>query len=475
MVDAANASEGAEDTGRTDRRSEGNRRSRLLLVLLLLLLLLMCAVATVMDVFVTRNPDQVRFIARNVACLQCHTELIPALSKPIVHNPFRNLDCTACHTPHGTEVLVSTTTGKKSTWQSFRTVLEWLPLRIASWMYAGPSGLLSTTGGKTTVATKQVKGQTSYLVAPETELCWICHGNLGPLRSKPYQHAPFQNGYCTNCHDPHASDWPGMLKQDPRALCLTCHPIGGELARAQPHPPAASYFCTNCHDPHASDWKGILVARQRELCFSCHPTVAVLSNKSVQHAPFLNDDCTGCHEPHGSDFRPLLINPQPDLCYRCHPDITLDFLKPSHHPVGTVKLNCSDCHNPHAADFQFLLDARDNAFCYRCHFGKIGVTFETSAHRGMLCIRCHTPHGSFDKPLLRIPDPTLCLACHGSVDHKNAHPFAPRFYDRHANAPLRCTSTCHNPHGANQPFMLNYLYRRDGLCLLCHPGVGVYF
>lgn len=215
--------------------------------------------------------------------------------------------------------------------------------------------------------------------------------------------------------------------------------------------------------------------RQRDLCFGCHPTVAALSQKPVQHSPFQNDDCTGCHEPHGADTKPLLIESQPSLCYRCHAAIQNDFLKPSHHPVGTVKLNCSDCHDPHAADYTFLLTAKDNTFCYKCHASAIRPTYVNSAHAVLLCIRCHTPHGSVFKPLLRSNNPDLCLECHPVYNEYYEHPAAPKFYDAHANKPLTCTSTCHNPHGTGNLRMLNYPYRQDQICLTCHPEVGITF
>jgi predicted CXXCH cytochrome family protein len=252
--------------------------------------------------------------------------------------------------------------------------------------------------------------------------------------------------------------------------------MGQELARSQTHPPAAGWFCTNCHNPHASDYQGILVMRQRDLCFTCHPTVAPLSQKAVQHNPFLLDDCTGCHEPHGANTKPLLTAEQPALCYRCHKGIQADFEKPSHHPVGTVKLVCSGCHQPHAADYEFLLTATDNSFCYQCHYSTIGVTYQASRHDVNLCIRCHTPHGSVFAPLLRNRNPELCLECHdAATTGMNKHPVGPRFYDTRGKEPLTCTSTCHNPHGTPYVRMLNYPYRKDGLCLKCHPAVGALF
>lgn len=476
------------DVEQLERLEEGDKskRSRLALALILLLMLLLCVVTTVVDVFVTApKTSRIQSIARNLDCLQCHVELIPDFTRQAVHQPFETKRCTICHTPHGEIVKTTTRQGPIERWQRFRTLIEWLPLRVACQIGAGPTELVSSQGGKETVTEEKRKGETSYLRLPKNELCWICHGNIGYQRNQSYPHNPFKNGRCTSCHKPHASDFGKLLVVQERDLCVTCHPMGRELNRAQTHPPAANLYCSTCHHPHASDHKGILVARQRILCFTCHPTVAVLANKAVQHNPFEYDNCTGCHEPHGSNYTPLLIENQPPLCYRCHADIRNDFLKPSHHPVGTVQLTCGDCHNPHAADYTALLDAKDNRFCYTCHAKPIEATYEKSRHKGVLCIRCHTPHGSTQAPLLRARNPELCLQCHDrkvNVKYGNKHPYSPDgYWDVVANKPLTCTTTCHNPHGTNYNFMIkNFWFPQDGQCLQCHrkvPGkmVGVDF
>ncbi|MDP2182612.1 MAG: cytochrome c3 family protein [Actinomycetota bacterium] len=463
--------------------AQGGRKRRSKRTLLLLLLLLLCGITSILDVWVAREPNRARFVTRNLECLQCHTELIPDFSKSAVHNPFMLKQCTVCHTPHGKEVERTTLAGASRTWKRARTLIEWLPLKWIISAYDSVAGVTDTDSGGEVIGkqTEQLKDSESHLVAPETELCWICHGDLGPKLSMSYQHAPFSGGFCTDCHDPHASDFRALLNQDERDLCVTCHPIGPELARKQVHPPVEGRFCTNCHDPHASDWRGILVARQRELCFRCHPTVALLSLKAVQHNPFLYDNCTGCHEPHGSDYIPLLIANQPGLCYMCHPGIRNDFLKKSHHPVDTLKLNCADCHNPHAADYKALLIAEDNKLCYVCHAVAIKATYEKSAHVDTLCIECHTPHGSEFAPILQEPHPELCFNCHPWARNKNNHPYRPDlYYDTYARKRMTCVSTCHDPHGTLYPKMIQLPYGvkgygHDNLCLACHKGVGKTF
>lgn len=465
---------------------EEKRRSKRWLLLLLLLLLLLCAVTTVVDTWVNQGPAQARFVTRNLECLQCHTELIPDFNKAAVHNPFMLKECTVCHTRHGREVERTIFSGVRRTWERARTLIQWLPLKWILGSYEGVAGATEVEGSTVVSTTReQVKGAESHLVADLDELCWICHGDMGGMLQMDYPHNPFQKGYCTTCHDPHASDHGRLLVQSEQDLCVTCHPVSAWMAKEQLHPPFEGRFCTNCHQPHASEWKGVLNKRQRDLCFMCHPSVALLSSKAYQHNPFEYDNCTGCHDPHSANVGPLLLADQSSVCYECHSGIRNDFLKASHHPVGTVKLECADCHNPHAADHGALLIATDNALCYTCHTAyPKAATYDASAHAqgDVLCIRCHSPHGTQVWPMLRNTNPELCLECHRPYgNERTSHPAKPVYYDVASKKPLTCTSTCHDPHGTvNGRMLRNYPVGQDGNCLICHgivPGkrVGIDF
>jgi predicted CXXCH cytochrome family protein len=479
--------DGGEETGTTNRRGRG------VFAAVLVLLLLLCAITTITQSYLSRGDDEVvRGVLRNLECLQCHTELIPDFSRTAVHQPFMLERCTTCHTPHGEIRTETVLKGLEMAWNRVRTLVEWLPLKLVLDVFDTPDGRAPGEVDPDRVVsetTTEIKDAESELVMPANELCWMCHGNMGPLRAEPYTHAPFMNGYCVDCHDPHASDFAGMLTQDVRDLCVTCHKVGPEMARDQVHPSFAARVCLDCHNPHASSYRGILVDSQRSLCFTCHPSVARLSRMGVQHQPFLYDNCTGCHEPHGSNYLPLLIKNQPALCYDCHGEIKNDFLKVSHHPVGTISLNCSSCHDPHATNYVGLLYSEGNDICYDCHSVPIQASYDLSAHRSTPCWRCHTPHGSDWGPLLKGPQPEVCFPCHAKVDFdditggndRNKHPVRPVFYDVNAKSALSCTSSCHNPHGSQFYFMLrHYQFPFDGNCLICHgvvPGeiVGVDF
>lgn len=467
---------GDEPTGATNRRGRG------VFAAVLLLLLLLCAVTTITQTYVTAGDDQViKSVTRNLECLQCHTELIPEFDRDVVHNPFAMESCTTCHTPHGEIETTTVLEGITQVWNRTRTLVEWLPLKIVLDVFGTDEDAAEGGGGGIkSVTEKQIKGQESELILPGNELCWLCHGNMGPQRNAEYGHAPFVNGNCIDCHDPHASDVSGMLTVSVEDLCIRCHPLGAQINRAQAHDPVKGFHCTNCHDPHGSAYKGILVDKQRDLCFTCHPSVASRMGMRVIHGPILSDECTGCHEPHGSDYMPLLRKSQPALCYMCHPAIQNDFLKASHHPVGTISLNCTGCHDAHATEYPGLLYDDDNGICYDCHANPIQVTYDKSAHVETPCWGCHTPHGSNYGPLLKGPQPEVCFSCHPRPDYDDAaggyknHPVRPVYYDMYAKKALTCTTTCHDPHGSAKGYtrlLRHYEAGLDGNCLICHAAV----
>ena len=454
------------------------RRRRGLIAVILLLLLLMCCCTTVSQVWLTGGREQARFLARNIECLECHTDLIPDFSEPAVHDPFALQQCTTCHVPHGKKVSVTSATVSSDLMQRFSRILQWAPIRW--WLSLSESdaaqvGSSSTTADPSTSSSKSIKATDSGLIMPETELCWTCHGSMGAKLGDEFPHEPFAAGRCTNCHNPHASKYKSLLLMAPQDLCFTCHPMVGELDRMQTHPPAKEGRCLECHDPHASNYQGMLVSSQRVLCTRCHPSVELKSTMAIQHVPFLNGDCTGCHQPHGSRYTPLLNAVQPDLCYQCHDSTEKDFRRPSHHPVGGTFM-CTSCHDPHAAQYLNLVAATGNNFCYQCHEQKREL-YDTSSHAPVRCDRCHTSHGSNNVPLLQERNPSLCFQCHSrsgfderthSVANKN-HPVRGAHYDVNAEAPLTCTSSCHDPHGTRLNRMLRYFdYHRDGTCLMCH-------
>lgn len=158
--------------------------------------------------------------AQDGACLGCHAALT---QKPVVHAATR-MGCAICHA----EIDASATPHKSRS--------------------------------------KTAKG-----LATETPaLCLKCHE--AKLFQGKLTHAPVATGMCLGCHNPHSSDHQGLLKKEPAALCLECHPevrkgphviagfsrsghpLGNEKKDvADPLRPGKKFYCASCHEPHRSN------------------------------------------------------------------------------------------------------------------------------------------------------------------------------------------------------------------------------
>lgn len=78
--------------------------------------------------------------------------------------------------------------------------------------------------------------------------CKDCHDRYF---SDEVGHAPVY-GDCMECHDPHRSAFPALLKRSIPDTCADCHGKPNELSQpAHAGPDAAN--CTKCHDAHFGD------------------------------------------------------------------------------------------------------------------------------------------------------------------------------------------------------------------------------
>ncbi len=73
-------------------------------------------------------------------------------------------------------------------------------------------------------------------------------------------------------------------------------------------------MCSDCHQPHAANNPGLLVARDNAMCFQCHSDKESLYDASKHK----NRLCIDCHTPHGSANEPLLLKRNPEVCFKCH-------------------------------------------------------------------------------------------------------------------------------------------------------------
>ncbi|RME56468.1 MAG: hypothetical protein D6795_01335 [Deltaproteobacteria bacterium] len=229
-------------------------------------------------------------------CFMCHTRLQEVMTdeKNVKHKPAEDR-CTACHTPHGSDV------------------------------------------------------GTSLLRKEPKKLCAECHESVSlPMNAWIAQatkkHAPVEDALsCANCHSPHASPFEFHLRAMPMDLCMTCHDkpqraFDGkmlmnmeELLRNNPdhHGPIRKKNCSGCHNPHGSKNFRLLKHAYPErfytdrfdvedyaLCFSCHDRKMVLEPQTTTLTRFRDGarnlhylhvhrrtkgrTCRACHETHAS-------------------------------------------------------------------------------------------------------------------------------------------------------------------------------
>jgi predicted CXXCH cytochrome family protein len=114
--------------------------------------------------------------------------------------------------------------------------------------------------------------QPALLKDPE-RLCFDCHDRR--LLEGKFTHAPVRQG-CDTCHQPHSSDHRGLLKKSVEETCTTCHRDLSKHyhpVRAQRPDPRTGepMTCTGCHDPHAANFAGMLrLDPKQALCLQCH-------------------------------------------------------------------------------------------------------------------------------------------------------------------------------------------------------------
>jgi DmsE family decaheme c-type cytochrome len=247
--------------------------------------------------------------------------------------------------------------------------------------------------------------------------------------------------------------------------CVTCHEEVGKKFAENPHTKMAEMHgangvtCENCHGPGKAHVDGggdiskiFNPAKHTnkevdETCLSCHRS----AHPNFERSPHAKADvgCISCHSVHESKAKEYLLKTsQPGLCYGCHADQKSQFSMPFHHRVNEGLIKCTDCHDTHGTFNQVNLrnTADQNAICTKCHTDVRGpFTFEHAPVRAEGCTTCHTPHGTQNPRLLNMPSvATLCNQCHSPVSAGGVHGL-----DAGSTTVTPCV-TCHTMiHGSN--------------------------
>jgi DmsE family decaheme c-type cytochrome len=154
---------------------------------------------------------------------------------------------------------------------------------------------------------------------------------------------------CSSCHKLHEGPQQKVSRDKMAELCYSCHPdVRAQFSLFAHHPVREGKMsCFDCHEPHGSTQPRMLKGvSRRDLCTRCH---------MEKNGPFayehgdVTENCSNCHTPHGSVNRRLLSAAMPFLCIQCHAPVHRSMLAP-----GTKALyagRCTDCHSAiHGSD-----------------------------------------------------------------------------------------------------------------------------
>jgi DmsE family decaheme c-type cytochrome len=155
-------------------------------------------------------------------------------------------------------------------------------------------------------------------VKTQNTSCLACHGK--DTKRTHWDGGAHQSNdvACVSCHNLHNEQDRVRDRKTQPEVCFSCHKDQRVLSHKISHHPMGEgkVTCTDCHNPHGSVGPKMLKKNTlNETCFTCH---------AEKRGPFLwehlpvTENCNNCHNPHGSNVAPLLKNRAPFLCQSCH-------------------------------------------------------------------------------------------------------------------------------------------------------------
>jgi DmsE family decaheme c-type cytochrome len=156
-------------------------------------------------------------------------------------------------------------------------------------------------------------------IAEQNGQCLACHRGGQRIFWQASVHETHDLG-CSDCHNPMANFSARGLqaRASINETCIQCHTTQRAEFRRRSHMPLleGKIGCTDCHNPHGSTTPPLLKANSvNETCYNCHAEKR--GPFLFEHAP-VRDNCVNCHSPHGSNNEKLLVVARPILCQQCH-------------------------------------------------------------------------------------------------------------------------------------------------------------
>jgi len=403
------------------------------------------------EIRVNKDITRVKLITAtpSALCLTCHADKKAADIKGKVHPPAVR-DCLTCHDPHESDnpnqLLKPLTGGEKenlclSCHQMGLNVPEKGSRHAALDIGCDACHLTHKTGAEPTQENQ------FHLTKPAPALCVDCHDVKDAGLQKAHQNQPFGTANCLECHDPHQSASPKLMRKflhvpfeanrcetchapvkdgkvvltaaDAKTVCLTCHEDKGkQIDGAKVPHPGAMGDCTDCHSPHAASQPGLPKTDSVSICLGCHSDIDDLRKKPVHHQPAFTQGCATCHTPHGGENDHLLRVKGNALCLECHgPDSVPQKLESEHLLTifnGAVKLP-DDYYKKNRVPVLPLRFGLGHPVEYHPVSDVMEPTNQSKVKTPLSCLSCHQPHASGQGDLLvkdQANNMAFCDTCH---------------------------------------------------------------
>lgn len=149
----------------------------------------------------------------------------------------------------------------------------------------------------------------------KTSSCLNCHANSRHLTFWDSSIHNKNDISCTDCHSVHHRKEMSFMEYE---TCTKCHKeIKAQINKRSRHPILEGKVkCSNCHNPHGSLGPSMIKADSfNELCYKCH---AEKRGPYLWEHPPVEENCGSCHTPHGSRHAKLMNQKIPNLCQACH-------------------------------------------------------------------------------------------------------------------------------------------------------------
>ena len=236
----------------------------------------------------------------------------------------------------------------------------------------GPSDahMSDPTGASPTVVFAATSKHRST-AAERNASCLTCHATSVLPRTN-WSGSPHETRgvSCTDCHNIHAPDQKVLNRATQAEVCFSCHRAQrAEVRHFSAHPLATTgigsppkMVCADCHNPHGSTGPAMLKKDSvNETCYTCHAEKR--GPFLWEHAPVV-DNCMNCHTPHGSANPRLLKTRPPFLCQECHTGDHAAQVNSGANLGGGAVTTVNGMQQPAAAAARAQLAARA---CLNCH------------------------------------------------------------------------------------------------------------